>query len=610
MTARQTRATHQRRRSNETDSLSFRGLATSLRMIGVPHFGHRLVLIALAAFASGLAQATLLVLLTQVAVNAALHKHVVAIHGLHFSILQVVLLSFGLLGVYFVGSLLAGILNAALSTSALEGVRRSLIHAFFDAEWSVQSQERLGHIQQLITFNATNIASIMTTLAGGLQAVLIALALLLAAFVVSPLTAVLVLILGIFLSLVLRPLNTRSKRSSRELSQASDSMGTLVTEYTRMTREFRLFGVEAQALSLLDQDNQRSARAFRTNRTLGQLSPVFYQTLALAFVIVAIAVITDHQGGGLAGIAAVFLLMLRSLTYGSAIQSTLQQLRSFEGFIEAVRSDYERFIASRLDVSHQLLPSSYVVAADHLSFSYNSHREVLSNLTFSIPEGAFVAIVGRSGSGKTTLSQLLLGMREPGHGTISIGDIAPTRIRKCGGRSPLAFVPQEPVLLHGSIRYNVAFFRDVSDADVELAARSAHIHDDILAMPDGYDTGVGEGGNAISGGQRQRLAIARALIGNPRVLLLDEPTSALDQRSEALLRQTLSELRGTITVIIISHRLATVRDSDLVLVLENGQLADFGAPDSVYPREAFQRVAHLESTPPRIHSYDSFPHRL
>jgi len=387
-------------------------------------------------------------------------------------------------------------------------------------------------------------------------------------------------------------------------------MGTLVTEYTRMTREFRLFGVEEKALSLLEEHNLGSAAVFRTNRTLGQLSPVFYQTLALAFVIVAIAAITDHNGGGLAGIAAVFLLMLRSLTYGSAIQSTLQQLRSYEGFIEAVRSDYERYIANRQGLGDQLTPSSYIITAHNLCFSYSPQHEVLSDLTFSIPEGASVAIVGRSGSGKTTLSQLLLGMREPGRGSVSIGDIAPARIRKNGGNSPLAFVPQEPILLHGSIKYNIAFFRDVSDRDVETAARSAHLHDDISAMPDGYHTAVGEGGSAISGGQRQRLAIARALVGNPRVLLLDEPTSALDQRSETLLRQTLSELRGTITVLTISHRLATVRDSDLVLVLENGRLADFGAPDSVFTREPFQRVAHLESTPPRISSHESLRHIL
>ena len=180
-----------------------------------------------------------------------------------------------------------------------------------------------------------------------------------------------------------------------------------------MTREFRIFGVEQAALSNLEKENLSSAAIFRSNRRLAQLSPVFYQTLALAFLIIATAVITGHHGGGLAGIAAVFLLMLRSLTYGSAIQSTLQQLRSFEGFIDAVRVDYDRFVAKRQRRDDQRLPSTYAVKVDDLSFSYNREKEVLSGLTFSIPEGAAVAIVGRSSSGKTTLSQLLLGLREP-----------------------------------------------------------------------------------------------------------------------------------------------------------------------------------------------------
>ena len=149
-----------------------------------------------------------------------------------------------------------------------------------------------------------------------------------------------------------------------------------------------------------------------------------------------------------------------------------------------------------------------------------------------------------------------------------MGDVPAASVAKGNGASPVALVAQEPILLQGSIASNISFFRDVSQEQIENASRAAHLHEDVVMMPQSYETLVGEGGGALSGGQRQRLAIARALVGSPRVLVLDEPTSALDGRSEKLIRRTLSELRGHVTVIVISHRLATVEDCDLLLVLE------------------------------------------
>jgi ABC-type multidrug transport system fused ATPase/permease subunit len=182
-------------------------------------------------------------------------------------------------------------------------------------------------------------------------------------------------------------------------------------------------------------------------------------------------------------------------------------------------------------------------------------------------------------------------MREPADGIALIGDVSVARIAKGGRVSPVALVAQDPVLLQGSIAYNISFFRAMSPEGIEAASRAAHLHEDVMAMPDSYDTSVGEGGSDLSGGQRQRLAIARALAGAPRVLVLDEPTSALDGRSESLIRQTLTELRGRVTIIVISHRLGLVEDCDLLLVLDKGRVADFGPRREVLTRDAFREVA-------------------
>lgn len=185
----------------------------------------------------------------------------------------------------------------------------------------------------------------------------------------------------------------------------------------------------------------------------------------------------------------------------------------------------------------------------------------------------------------------MLGMRRPSDGCVLVGDVPAASVAKGNGASPVALVPQEPILLQGSIASNISFFREVSQEQIENASRAAHLHEDVVTMAQSYETLVGEGGGALSGEQRQRLAIARALVGSPRVLVLDEPTSALNGRSENLIRRTLSELRGRVTVIIISHRLATVEDCDLLLVLDEGQLADYGPRNEVIGRPAFRHVA-------------------
>jgi ABC-type multidrug transport system fused ATPase/permease subunit len=183
-------------------------------------------------------------------------------------------------------------------------------------------------------------------------------------------------------------------------------------------------------------------------------------------------------------------------------------------------------------------------------------------------------------------------MLEPESGVVLVGGVPATGIAKGNRSSPVSLVAQDLVLLEGSIAFNISLFRDLGMEQIEAASRAAHLHEDVMTMPNLYETRVGEGGTALSGGQLQRLAIARALAGAPRFLVMDEPTSAVDNRSESLIRQTISELRGTMTSIIVSHRLALVEDCDLLLVLEQGRVADFGPRGEVLARAAFQKVAN------------------
>jgi ATP-binding cassette subfamily B protein len=585
------RVKHRRTVKERRKQRSIFGILAMLRVLGLTSLNGRLIWLGSCSFVSGLSQAGLLVIVSELAVRSAQGGKHLELHGLSLSLRDSILICVALLILFAAASMAAAFASSSMSSTAVEAGRRKVIDSYFNASWGIQSAERLGHVQQLLTVNCENIGWVTLGISGGVQALLSVFALLMAAFVVNPLTASVVLVAGILLSTALRPFLTWSRKASTRLSNDSQRMATEVTEYTRLTREFRLLGVEQAATDRLGERNHQAAISYRKSRILGQASPVVYQTFALGFVVAGLAILVGHTGGNLGATGAVLLLTLRSLTYGSQIQSTSQQLRSYEGFLEGIEADIDRYQSSPLELNGAKVPERFDIKFDGVSFAYDRGTDVLKNISFYVPDSNILGVVGRSGSGKTTLSQLVLGMRRPSSGYVFVGDVPAASVAKGNGASPVALVAQEPILLQGSIASNISFFRDVSREQIENASRAAHLHEDVVTMTQSYETLVGEGGGALSGGQRQRLAIARALVGSPRVLVLDEPTSALDGRSETLIRRTLSELRGHVTIVVISHRLATVEDCDLLLVLDAGRLADFGPRNEIIGRTAFRHVA-------------------
>ena len=227
-----------------------------------------------------------------------------------------------------------------------------------------------------------------------------------------------------------------------------------------------------------------------------------------------------------------------------------------------------------------------------MSFEYEPEVPVLRDLSFNVNRGEIIGIVGPSGSGKSTLVQLLLRLREPTSGTYLVDGRDARRLSLDDWYGNVTFVPQEPHLFAGSVADNIRFFRtDVDDAAIERAAKLAHVHEDIAAWPGGYSTAVGERGGQISGGQRQRLCIARALVEDPGVIVLDEPTSALDVRSESLIRETIADLAPHTTVFVIAHRLSTLAICDRIMVVLSGALEGFDEPAKLEQSNPFYREA-------------------
>ena len=275
----------------------------------------------------------------------------------------------------------------------------------------------------------------------------------------------------------------------------------------------------------------------------------------------------------MAALGGVFLLLVRAGAYGNQIQTYYQQLRQALPFVERLRSAEQRYRGSAPTRGRRRLSSIRMLNFDDVSYSYDVDRHpALAHVSFDIEAGEAIGIVGPSGAGKSTLAQLLLQLRVPTSGRYLVnGELAAT-FSPSDWHNHVAYVAQSPHLIHASVTDNITYFRDIPRDEVEWAARLARIDDDILSWRDGYDTIVGPRADAVSGGQAQRICLARALAGRPQLLVLDEPTSALDPTSERLIQASLKALKGSTTLFIIAHRMSTLDLCDRVMVIVDGSL--------------------------------------
>ncbi|KOG56924.1 ABC transporter ATP-binding protein [Streptomyces virginiae] len=233
-----------------------------------------------------------------------------------------------------------------------------------------------------------------------------------------------------------------------------------------------------------------------------------------------------------------------------------------------------------------LRPGPRDVRFERVTFAHGGGKPLFEGLDLDVPGGTKIGLVGRSGGGKTTLTRLLMRMTDIEAGRILIGGQDISRLRQADLRSLIAYVPQDPAMFHRTLRENIAFARpDATEAEIRRAAEAAHVTEFTEALPDGFDTMVGERGVKLSGGQRQRVALARAILRDAPILLLDEATSALDSESEILVQEALWRLMEGRTALVVAHRLSTVANMDRLVVLDRGRIVEHGTHQELLASE-------------------------
>jgi ATP-binding cassette subfamily B protein len=287
--------------------------------------------------------------------------------------------------------------------------------------------------------------------------------------------------------------------------------------------------------------------------------------------------------GDIAFVNGLLMQLFRPLDMlGMVYREIRQGLIDMEAMFRLI--DTETEIADAPDAAPLAIGGGHI-RFDAVDFGYDPRRQILRTVSFDVPPGRKLAVVGHSGAGKSTLSRILYRFYDIQGGAVTIDGQDIRAVTQDSLRRAIGIVPQDTVLFNDSIRYNIAYGRpDASEAEIIAAARGAAIHDFIIGLPDGYQTQVGERGLKLSGGEKQRVAIARTILKDPAILILDEATSALDSATEASIQEALGGISSGRTTIVIAHRLSTITDADEILVMEAGTIIERGRHEALLAR--------------------------
>jgi len=464
-------------------------------------------------------------------------------------------------------------------------LRSALVERMQQLSMGFYLKSNAGVLQTKIVRDVENIEQMVRSLSdGGSTAINGVVGAILITAIKVPLFLPFFLVLAPMIAIFIAKLRFKLRDRNEEFRGEIEVMSARVNEMTTLMPITRAHGLEQSALQTMYDSFSNVKRAgLRLDIFNAKFNALAWVTFQLANVLCLVAAsycaLTHHFGVTIGDV--VLLTSFFGQLIGSVILLSSLMPQIAKGFA-SIRSLGEVLESPDLEENENkpAMPEVHgAVAFKNVSYSYpGSNRPAVSDINLSAKPGEMIALVGPSGSGKSTFINLVIGFLRPQSGSISIDEHDLSQFDLRTYRSNISVVPQESVLFEGTVRDNVTYgLGSVTDKKVREALEAANAVEFVSELPDGVDTLVGERGARISGGQKQRLAIARALIRNPRILILDEATSALDSQSESAIRVALESLMKDRTTFVVAHRLSTVRRADLILVLDKGKLVEQGS---------------------------------
>lgn len=458
-------------------------------------------------------------------------------------------------------------------------LREELYRKVSGARWEELAASRQTDTINLFTSQCSQVSSGVTQIIHLLSATVSSVIQLCIAVWLSLPVTVFVLICGAMFALVFRRLMKASKSYGDEMIRLNRSLYSELFSQLRSVKEVRTYGVQKEHEALFS-DISRSFRDARLRYVHLMAVPNMMYSIAAAGMIAVIFLVS------------VLVFRMDTARLMVLVYVFMRLWPVFSGFISRLNGiqtsvpAYEKLSAALSSLHAEemtcecadLLPFEREIEFRDVSFAYQGSEErVLCGVSFRLRKGSVTALIGRSGAGKTTIADLLLGFLSPTGGEILIDGVPLTAQTLPRWRRSMAYVPQEPLILNASVRENLQRFHPrATEAEMVDALKKAQAWTLVEALPQGLDTSLGDEGVRLSGGERQRIVLARVLLGKPRFIVMDEATSAMDYDSEAAVREAIGQLDEQVTVLIIAHRLATVRTASQAMVLENGVITENG----------------------------------
>lgn len=479
---------------------------------------------------------------------------------------------------------IAGLLGFNLVRVVATAVTRKLVETNMTARYEEVAEDSPGYVFSLAQQVADNTSDIVVgVLKEGMTSLLMLGAFLSAMLFINAGLAAFSMALLLGMSLVLRSVVKGTRTLARRTNEQSLAIGAIVVEYLGASRLLRIFDRTSWASDMII---SRYSEIYRNMRQAALLKSVINPTIDIltigglgAMLIVGSIVFQPDSGTFLPELFVFLLLIYKSVQHSR----TLTNLQVLLGNVRSRCDKFGNYFSAKtprkieLKAKRQLEFKSSIVF-DKVSYAYpGSKTRAVNNISFSIEKGQTVALVGPSGAGKTTVLDLLIGLYQPTSGSIVVDGRELSCSEKSDKRLPIGVVDQEIDLFNASIRDNIIIGRPECDTDaVKEAAKAAYADQFIMNLAEGYDTVIGPQGYSLSGGQRQRLAIARALVADPEILIFDEATSSLDSKSESLIQETLRKVHHSRTVLLVAHRLATIKHADNIVVIADGNIVEMG----------------------------------